>query len=265
MYKLELDTAIKAAKLAGDEILKVYSTDFGSELKSDNSPVTIADKRANKVIVDLLSSIFPSYSILAEESEDDLTRLDNTFCWIVDPLDGTKEFIKKNDEFTVNIALTNKGIVELGVIYIPVTKELYYAYKDYGAYYENSELPPKPERIYVSRRKKDLIVVRSKSHSTEKLIKMLDANKDRIESVIPLGSSIKGCHIAHGKADVYYKFDLTSQWDTAAMQCIVEEAGGIFKELNGENMTYDRKETLNLNGFYILNDPSNKLDINPTQ
>lgn len=257
MYKLELDIAIKAAKLAGNEILKIYKTDFTSELKTDDSPVTVADTNANNIIVDLLKGTFPSYSILSEESEDDLSRLENTFCWIVDPLDGTKEFIKKNDEFTVNIALTNNGVPELGVIYIPVTGELYYAYKDSGAYYDQGGLLNTPERIHVSSRHTNLVVVKSRSHASKELLRVLDDNSKKISKIVSLGSSIKGCHIAHGKADVYYKFGLTSQWDTAAMQCIVEEAGGIFKELDGSQMHYRRKDTLNHNGFYILNSESN--------
>lgn len=258
MYKLELDVAIRAAKLAGDAILEVYKTDFVSELKSDNSPVTIADKKANSIIVNELKSSFPSYAVLAEESEDDLSRLKVNLCWIVDPLDGTKEFIKKNDEFTVNIALSHKGVVELGVIYIPVTGELYYAYKGYGAYYEDRTLPPKPVRIHVSNNRSNLTVVKSKSHATEKLEMVLDKNMDKIGKIISLGSSIKGCHIAHGKADVYYKFGLTSEWDTAAMQCIVEEAGGVFRQLDNTVMTYNREDTLNRKGFFILNNEENE-------
>lgn len=257
MYEKELAIAIDAALKAGKAILEVYATDFTSETKDDNSPVTIADKKANDIIVKLLKSNFPMYSILAEESEDDLTRLDNTFCWIVDPLDGTKEFIKRNDEFTVNIALAKNGVSQLGVIYIPVTDELYYATKGDGAYYRYKD---RTEKISVTDKTDDLIIVRSKSHSTEKLLNVLEANKDRIHSVSPLGSSIKGCHIAHSKADVYYKFGLTCEWDTAAMQCIVEEAGGVFKQLDDTNMRYNRLDTLNRKGFYILNNQLSKLD-----
>ena len=134
-YLRELETAKKAALLAGEAIMEVYSkNDFKIENKSDNTPLTEADKKANDIIIKLLKTDFPGYAILSEESENDQSRMDNELCFIVDPLDGTKEFIKRNGQFTVNIALSHNNKSVLGVIYAPVTKELYFAAENYGAY-----------------------------------------------------------------------------------------------------------------------------------
>ncbi|WIF95353.1 3'(2'),5'-bisphosphate nucleotidase CysQ [Caminicella sporogenes] len=252
----ELDTAKKLAVKAGKAILDIYENSFEIEYKEDKSPITLADKKSNDVIVEGLKKEFPAYSILSEELEDNKARLKNDWCWIVDPLDGTKEFIKKNGEFTVNIALSYKNKVVLGVIYIPVTDELYYGIKGVGAFYKNKY---KEEKIKVSDRRKELRVVMSRSHATNKLTYLLEKNKDKISDVKKVGSSLKGCLIARGEAEIYYRFSLTKEWDTAAMQAIVECAGGIFKQIDGSDMIYNRENPLNEKGFYILNNIDNKL------
>jgi len=252
----ELIEAKKAAVEAGKIIMEIYNQDFDVEYKEDESPVTQADKKANDIIVERLKDIFPRYAMLAEESKEDRRRLGSEWCWIVDPLDGTKEFIKRNDEFTVNIALAHNGKAVLGVIYIPVSQEFYYAVKGRGTYFENLGAC---SRIFVSKKTADIKALASKSHVSEKMTKMLEAaNITNIEQV---GSSIKGCKIAKGEAEIYYRFGLTSEWDTAAMQIIVEEAGGIFKQMDDTEMTYNRPNTLNEKGFYILNNIENKMEI----
>ncbi len=252
----QLKAAKQATLLAGKQIMKIYGTDFdGSiEVKADNSPLTIADKAANDVIVNLLKEEFPEISILSEESAQDETRFNSDWCWIVDPLDGTKEFIKRNGEFTVNIALVYKGRPVLGVVYVPAKKMLYYALVGAGAYKEAKE---EVSKVNVSSRTKELILVGSKSHESEKLRKLIEEKRRLISEKISAGSSLKGTMIAEGTADVYYRFGYTCEWDTAAMHCIVEEAGGIFRQMDGSEMTYNRKNNLNEKGFYVVNRKEN--------
>lgn len=185
-----------------------------------------------------------------------MKRLNNEWCWIVDPVDGTKEYIKRNGEFTVNIALAHNNKVLLGVVYVPVTGELYYAQKDYGAYYK---LNGKVERIHVSTRKDDLVVMVSRSHMRGSTRELLENNAHRISKTISRGSSLKGCMIAKGDADVYYRYGPTSEWDIAAMAIIIEEAGGYIYEMDNSEFVYNRENVRNEKGFYILNSLENKL------
>ncbi|MGB3366192.1 MAG: 3'(2'),5'-bisphosphate nucleotidase CysQ [Acidaminobacteraceae bacterium] len=255
-YKKELDIAINLALEAGEEILKIYNSDFEFEVKEDSTPLTIADKNANEIIVNGLNKNFPSYSVLSEESKDDGKRKSNKYCWIVDPLDGTKEFIKRNDEFTVNIALVKNGEPLLGVIYTPALKELYYAHKSSGAFYKDSYGTGK---INVSDKSDDFKLLISRSHQTSKEKMLIKENEHRISYVEAIGSSLKGCRIAKGDAEIYYRFGPTYEWDIAAQQIIVEEAGGIFLRLDNKRFKYNRENPLNEIGFYVLNDISSKL------
>ncbi|MDR0469796.1 MAG: 3'(2'),5'-bisphosphate nucleotidase CysQ [Peptococcaceae bacterium] len=255
-YRKELEVAKKAAVVAGAAILEIYGEDdFHVEYKADASPITEADKRANGIIVDLLREKFPDYAILAEESEDDDSRHGNDFCFVVDPLDGTKEFIKRNGQFTVNIALAYKHKAVMGVIYIPVTKELYFAIEGEGSYYqpENAD----PVRIRVSDRTSDIRLMVSLSHSDDRIEGLIERN--HVANVIKMGSSIKGCLIARGESEAYYRFGPTMEWDTAAMQCIVEQAGAVFRQTDGSEMLYNRENPVNAMGFYILNKLENAL------
>lgn len=259
MWSKELEICKEAAVEAGMAIMAVYENEenFGIELKSDASPLTKADKAANKIILEILSKKFPSYSILSEEEKDDLSRLDNDFCFVVDPLDGTKEFIKRNGQFTVNIALAYKHVSVMGVIYVPVTKELYYASAGDGAF-RQSEFGA-VERLKVSDIEdiESLRVVASNSYRSEKMDELVE--KFNLKNLVNKGSSLKGCMIAAGEADVYYRFNPTMEWDTAAMQCIVEEAGGIFRQMDHSTMIYNRENSLNDKGFYIVNRKANIL------
>ena len=256
-YKRELEVAKSAAIEAGKKILEIYhSEDFGVEVKADNSPLTKADKQANDIIGSILEKNFPEDSILSEESKDNLDRLNNEYCWIIDPLDGTKEFIKRNGEFTVNIALSYMKRVILGVIYVPVKEELFYASYNNGAFLMvNNEITP----VRVSNSTENLRIAVSRSHITEQENKLI--KKYGIQNIIKSGSSIKGCLVANDIADIYYRYGLTSEWDTAAMQCIVEEAGGIFRQMDDTQMCYNRENNLNEKGFYILNKIENKMEL----
>ena len=249
-----LEVIKSLAVKAGKSVLEIYEKDFQVEYKDDNSPLTDADKISNDIIISGLEKEFYNYAILSEESKDDLSRLDNKYCWIVDPLDGTKEFIKKNGEFTINIALTYNHRVILGVIYAPVREELYYASKGNGAFlYKNGEVI----KLKVSDRINNIRIVASRSHLSDKLKSLL--NEKGIKNIVYIGSSLKGCLVAKGDAEVYYRFNPTMEWDTAAMQCIVEEAGGIFRQMDDTEMIYNRKNNVNEKGFYILNRSENKL------
>lgn len=251
----ELSLAKQLAREAGKKIVEIYNSKIEVEYKDDNSPLTKADKEANDIIVAGLSKEFGSYAILSEESKDDKSRRNNHWCWIVDPLDGTKEFVKKNGEFTVNIALTYQGKPVLGVIYAPVLDELFFAAKNQGAFKEAGETLKK---ITVSDKTEDITLVASRSHMSDKLKQLVE--KHGIKKTLSIGSSLKGCLIAEGKADIYYRFGLTCEWDTAAMQCITEEAGAIFRQTDNTEMVYNRENTLNEKGFYILNSIKNTLE-----
>ncbi|MBR2414958.1 MAG: 3'(2'),5'-bisphosphate nucleotidase CysQ [Clostridia bacterium] len=248
---------------AGAEILDVYNSDFAVQTKDDRSPLTQADLRSNKVIVDFLTSCYPDIAVLSEETKDTGERRQNPFCFVVDPLDGTKEFVKRNGEFTVNIGLCAYGKPILGVVYAPVTNTLWYAAVGCGAFSqtddENTYFDEK-NRIFVSDKTDNFTVMASRSHADERLAKILDNNKDRIAKTVSAGSSLKGCLIAEGKADIYYRTGLTCEWDTCAMHCVVEQAGGVLRQLDHTPLVYNRENTLNDKGFYILNRPENTLE-----
>ncbi|HBH13281.1 MAG TPA: 3'(2'),5'-bisphosphate nucleotidase [Clostridiales bacterium] len=265
-HKAEMiENVINIAFDAGQIILGIYHTDFKVDYKDDDSPLTKADKLANDHIVNVLRMDYPDMAILAEESADDLKRLGYDYCWLVDPLDGTKEFIKRNGEFSVNIALTYKHRPILGVIYIPVRDEIYYACQGQGAYYieeySTHQDINRSVRINVSSKTENLIMLHSRSHQHQITDRLIENNREKIGEIVHAGSSIKGCLIAKGEADIYYRFGLTMEWDTAAMQCIIEEAGGILMQMDDTEMTYNRKNTTNHKGFYILNRVGNKLKI----
>ena len=259
MWDTELRIARELAIKAGEEIMKIYEKDFSDtiEYKGDESPLTQADKASNAVIVSALREEFPTYAILSEEEKDNKERLNNPLCFIVDPLDGTKEFIKRNGQFTVNIALSNNHKTVMGVIYVPVTKELYYASEGDGAYLEKAD--GTVSRLHVSDVKEtsELRAVVSLSHSCKEMTELLE--KYNITNLKSMGSSLKGCLVAKGEADIYFRHNPTMEWDTAAMQCIVEESGGIFRQMDDSEMLYNRDNSLNEKGFYAINLIENRL------
>jgi len=246
-------TVIKISQEASKKILEVYSTDFSFTSKEDKSPLTLADMASNEVIVSCLREHYPDIPILSEEDQKDVPE-DAEYCWLVDPLDGTKEFINRNGEFTVNIALVQNQRPVLGLIAIPVTGVVFYASSCNGAFkLENGT----SNAIHVSNKTTDLTWVGSKSHSTEKEANLIRDKGHLIKSMIQAGSSLKGTMIAEGKADVYYRFGPTCEWDTCAMHCILEEAGGIFRQMDGSEMLYNRRNHLNEKGFFAVNRAEN--------
>ncbi len=243
------------AKEAGKEILKLYTSPSEVEYKEDLSPVTEADKKANEVIVKGLLADYPDIPVLAEESADNLKRLESRMCFIVDPLDGTREYIKRNGEFTVNIALVEEGRPILGVIYVPVLDEMYYAAKDMGAY---SVINGVTKRLSVSRRIGDVRLAKSRSYHAPEMDRLIKVNG--ITHVIIAGSAYKGCLLARGDVEVYYRFGRTMEWDTGAMEIITSEAGGLFLGIEDNVFEYNKPNPENPTGFYILNRLENKLD-----
>ena len=255
----ELETAQSCAIEAGKAIMEIYNhfTDLQVEYKADHSPLTAADKAANRMIVDALRRGFPTYAVLSEEEKDNRTRLENPYCFVVDPLDGTKEFLKRNGQFTVNIALAYEHESVMGVIYVPVTGELYYAARGYGAYKQSPEGGVKKLAVSDNTDLADLRVVASHSHECPEMKALIE--KYQFQHLVKMGSSLKGCLIAENRADVYYRHNPTMEWDTAAMQCIAEEAGAVFRQMDGSPMTYNREDSRNSKGFYILNRAENLL------
>ena len=260
MFERELEAALKAVNSVRELILEIYNSDnLGVEIKEDNSPVTKADKAADKKIREILSGAFPLYAMLTEESVDDKTRLQNDYVWIVDPIDGTKDFVAKNGQFTINIGLSYKHKAVLGVILIPVTGEIYYGVDGLGSFYLKDK-DSKPEKIHVNNKTKKLTTLTSNFHHNQTEIEMLKKHSDVITKEIHIGATIKGCWIASGKAEHHYRFsNNTKEWDTCAMQAIVENAGGFILKFDGTPICYNRKDVYNKDGYIICNRKENFL------
>jgi 3'(2'), 5'-bisphosphate nucleotidase len=245
--------AYQAALLASQEILLIYQTPFTVENKLDASPVTIADKRADALIRQYLKERYPQFGMLTEESSDDFSRLHKDYVWLVDPIDGTKDFIARNDEFTINIALTYRQQVIMGLIHVPAKKLTYFALKDGGAFLRTDQ---GDQRIHVNEKKEQLTVLTSRFHlqpNEEELIRRYQ-QLGKITKVEPVGSALKACYIAEGKAELSYRLSPgTKEWDTAASDLIVTEAGGFFLKPNQEKYWYNRQDVRNLEGYVIVN------------
>lgn len=243
---------IEIAKNAGDAILEVYKdADLSNvvDFKGDDSPLTLADNASNDVIVKALELQFPDIPVMSEEMTQAPyeTRKNWTKFFCVDPLDGTKEFIKKNGEFTVNIALIENGLPVLGVIYVPVT-DVTYAGSSAGAIKIEGDMEVK---IQINNKSSERIAVRSKSHAAAEEEVLLE--KYNVTDTISVGSSLKFCMVAEGKADIYYRHGPTMEWDTAAGQAVVQAAGGKVFQGDQENdlFTYNKENLLN-GSFLVL-------------
>lgn len=246
------DIAVQAAA----KIIEVYNSDFAIEHKEDKTPLTTADMAAHHIIVEGLTQLTQDIPVLSEESASIPYAERKTWqrYWLVDPLDGTREFIKRNGEFTVNIALIEQQRSIIGVIVVPVTDVRYFAWRDGGAWKQQGSHAA--TRIQVSKidNSKALRVAGSRSHGSEKLEKFISRLGDC--NMVPMGSSLKSCLVAEGKADLYPRLGLTSEWDTAAAQCIVEQAGGFFTDTNMQPMRYNTKDSLLNPEFFVFGDNS---------
>jgi len=256
--QIDIQDIVKIAKNAGKAIIEIYNQDFDVEFKTDNTPLTIADQKANKIILAALNKLpvnsFLQQNILILSEEGRNVPYDERknweYFWLIDPLDGTKEFVKKNGEFTTNIALIYKGAPVLGVVYSPVLDVCYWAKKGEGAFKNGEKLPIK------AKKQRDVYkIVASRSHMSEETKEFIDAIETEKEKVIiSIGSSLKICLVAEGEANVYPRLGPTMEWDTAAAHAIVNESDGLFNKYR-DNDTYQKhlynKENL-LNDWFVV-------------
>lgn len=247
-----LDAVVAIARAAGDEIMAVYAhaaAALAIAEKSDRSPLTEADERAHRSIATRLAALSPGLPLLSEEDVASFSGPDGQGrYWLVDPLDGTKEFIKRNGEFTVNIALIEAGRPVLGVVHAPAIGATYLAAEGIGAFRQARGEARRP--IAVTRHRPGTVwrVVGSRSHGGDGLAAFLAPLGDY--EWVPMGSSLKFCLVAEGKADLYPRLGPTSLWDTAAAQCVVEQAGGSVRTLEGRPLGYANTRQL-LNPYFV--------------
>ncbi len=253
--QIKTEDIIDIAKEAGSAIMHIYSQEFAFEKKKDQTPLTQADRNSNTIITSRLQKLYPGIPYISEETKltPYKTRKEWTYFWLIDPLDGTKEFIKKNDEFSVNIALIYKTLPILGVIYAPAQNITFYAKKNYGSF--KIEGKQRPIRIQAKRTidTKKLVIVGSRSHSTSELYEFLEKMRKEYVDVefIAAGSSLKFCLIAEGKADIYPRTGPTMEWDTAAGHALVLESGKqVFKFNSNDPLEYNKKDLTN--GWFIV-------------
>tara|TARA_B110000014_G_C20094104_1_gene573253 strand:+ start:501 stop:1298 length:798 start_codon:yes stop_codon:yes gene_type:complete len=235
-----IEQLIKISKEAGKAILEVYNTNFDYTIKEDLSPLTKADTISHNIICESLKVLTPDIPILSEENSDIPFNIRSVWkqYWLVDPLDGTKEFIKRNGEFTVNIALIENNIPIFGVIHVPVSQQTFWGSKRQGSFYENQNT--EINKITISSNIDDPFrVVVSRSHPSPDLTDWLERNNNH--KINYVGSSLKFCLIAKGEADYYPRFGPTSEWDTAAGQSILEYSGGTVTSLEGSKIKYNTK------------------------
>jgi len=242
------------AKLAGAEIMKIYAEGFEIEEKKDHSPLTTADLASHTLIIEKLEKLTPDIPILSEESASIAFAERSSWkdYWLIDPLDGTREFIKRNGEFTVNIALITEHTSSLGVVYLPVNDVCYYAARNLGAFKQEQTQTAEKIQSRNSTPATKPTICGSRSHAG----KSLQALQDKIGAfdLISMGSSIKMCLVAEGVADIYPRFGPTSEWDTAAAHCIVSEAGGVIVNTALETLPYNTKDSLLNPSFLAVGD-----------
>ena len=246
------------AKRAGAEIMKIYAEGFEVEEKKDHSPLTTADLASHTLIIKQIQALTPNIPILSEESAsisyEERSRWKNY--WLIDPLDGTREFIKRNGEFTVNIALVTDSSVSLGVVFVPVQDICYFASRNEGAYKQEQNREAKKIKVRSSNPTNKPTICGSRSHAGESLQALQD--KIGIYDLISMGSSIKMCLVAEGVADIYPRFGPTSEWDTAAAHCVVNEAGGEIVDMDLQTLQYNTKDSLLNPSFLAVGDMNNQ-------
>lgn len=242
------------AREAGEAIMRIYAGDFAVERKDDDSPLTAADIAAHRVIVSGLDALTPDIPVLSEESAEQAAwgeRRNWTRYWLVDPLDGTREFVKRNGEFTVNIALIEDGAPTLGVVHAPALDETYWAWSGGEAQFATKY---RSGNLRTRQRATPLVVAGSRSHGDPRMGAALD--RLGAHELLALGSSLKFCRTARGEADLYIRYGPTSEWDTAAGQCVLEQAGGAVRRMDGSVLAYNSKESLLNPDFLACGDAS---------
>jgi len=250
MDAIDIPTICAVAREAGAAILAIYGADFAVDNKDDLSPLTAADRAAHTAICRRLTERYPGLPLLSEEGEsvDFAVRRNWPRFWLVDPLDGTKEFIKRNGEFTVNIALVEGGSPSLGVIYAPALDRLYWGEMGSGAWVQQGSEAPRRIHPRPAPPPEGLTVVKSRSHPSPELDAYLATLP--VAAALEVGSSLKLCAVAEGRADLYARFGPTMEWDTAAGQAIVEAAGGRVVDPAGAPLRYNKQDLHN--GHFIV-------------
>ena len=252
LNQIDIQNIVTIAKEAGNAIMQIYKQDFKVEYKQDSSPLTLADKKANDIIEDGLNRLSVSFPFLSEEGKEIPyeDRKHWEYFWLIDPLDGTKEFIKKNGEFTVNIALIYKDTPVLGVVYAPALDVCYWAKQGVGAFKDGQKLP-----IKTANQRNTYKIVASRSHmsdETQAFIDTIDTQKEK--ELISIGSSLKICLVAEGEADIYPRLGPTMEWDTGAAHAIVNEANCTLIKYTKNNIKEKHAYGKNslLNGWFVV-------------
>lgn len=245
MDNINVDEIKDLARRAGEKTLEIYNRDFSVEYKDDHSPLTEADLASHKIILDRLKNLYPDIPVLSEESKEipySQRKNWSTF-WLIDPLDGTKEFTKKRGEFTVNIALIKDNTPALGVVYAPVTDVIYFGGLNSSFKQMNTR---KPHQLPLEENKSTrLRVVASKSHFTPETKAYIESLAGDYE-LVSIGSSLKICLVAEGTADIYPRLGPTMEWDTAAAHAVVKGAGkNIYNFETGEELVYNKENLKN--------------------
>ena len=245
-----LEDVIDSIILAGEKIQEIYETDFEVNTKDDNSPVTTADLESNKILKSAL--VKTGIPILSEEDIDDKTRLDNEKIWIIDPLDGTQDFVNKTDEFSILVGLVENHVPVMGLVYLPIKKILYLAEKGMGAFCYDLQ---KWEKISVRKMKEleNCLALVSRHHLSDTEKKMLDYLT--IRNIGKIGSALKVMEISAGRADIYLSAtrNKLSQWDTCGPNCIISEAGGKMTDISGHALIYNTETIKHENGLLVTN------------
>ena len=251
LNQIDIQNIVTIAKEAGNAIMQIYKQDFEVEYKQDSSPLTLADKEANNIIEDGLNKLSVSFPILSEEG-DDIPYEDRKhweYFWLIDPLDGTKEFVKKNDEFTVNMALIHKDTPVLGVVYAPALDICYWAKQGKGAFKDGQRLP-----IKTVNQRNTYKIVASRSHmsdETQAFIDAIDTSKEK--ELISIGSSLKICLVAEGEVDIYPRLGPTMEWDTGAAHAIANESKSEFQSYNnGKYLRHKYNKEFLLNKWFTV-------------
>lgn len=257
MYENEMKAMLEAVKEAAKHIMKVYESDFEVEIKSDDSPVTLADKGADKILRDYLSARFPDYGFLTEESKDTGERKKHRAIFIIDPVDGTSDFVAKDGQFCTNVALAVDHQVVAGVIHLPASGISYCAIKGQGAY--RLEPGKEPVCLHVSSRRDHLRAMRSISHFKKEEEEFYETHRSFFEEEIePVGAAYKFCLIAEGKKEFFIRISGgTKEWDVAPGDLLLSESGGIMTKPNGETFTYNRDDVYNRDGYVMANSREN--------
>ena len=240
---------------ANEAILDIYRQGFNVQIKSDNSPVTDADFRGNEIIHSHLDK-YDEIGWLSEEDKDDLNRLNHEYVFVVDPLDGTQDFVNKDNSFGINLALVKNGKPLVAFIGIPFYHCYAYAYKGRGAFLFNAD--HSRNKLRVSDRVNDLVYLSSKTHEVEQERKLMEKHSDRISKIIHSGASTKAILLASGQGDVSIRYtNMTKEWDVCAPDLIVREAGGIFLDTKKQEFTYNRVDVYNHDGYCMFNRKEN--------